>query len=63
MRSLIEKLPAGEVEAEEFLGEEALKVSTELLGALEERRKKGMAPFAILAEKSAVKLVKEGRGR
>ncbi|MEM2902742.1 MAG: hypothetical protein QXO32_08465 [Candidatus Bathyarchaeia archaeon] len=43
---------------EELLGEEELEVSTELLEALEKRRKKGMVPFAILTEKSAVELVK-----
>ncbi|MEM1548393.1 MAG: hypothetical protein QXN75_03455 [Thermoproteota archaeon] len=61
LKSLIEELLVLEVEGEELSLVEA-GVSTQLLEALEERSKKGMLPFTIESRKSAVELVKEGRG-
>ena len=60
LRSIIEELLAEEVEAEELAGEE-IAVSGEIK-ALEEERKKGRIPFKVISEKSAVELVREGRG-
>ncbi|MGB9717193.1 MAG: hypothetical protein ACPL4E_01965 [Thermoproteota archaeon] len=61
LKSLIEELLTLEVEGEEFLLGEA-NASTELLETLEERRKKGLMPFTIKSKKSAVELIREGRG-
>jgi hypothetical protein len=61
LKSLVEELLTLEVEGEEFL-EGEIRASKELLTALEERRKEGRAPFVIKSKKSAVELVREGRG-
>ncbi len=65
LKSIIESLLSGEVEAEE--AEEAeyegLNVSEELLKALVEKRQKGELPFAIQSRMRAVELVREGRGK
>jgi macrodomain Ter protein organizer (MatP/YcbG family) len=61
LKSLIEELLILEVEGEEFFEGET-PTSKELLTALEERRRKGTAPFVIKSKKSAVELVREGRG-
>lgn len=61
LKSLVEELLALEVAGEEFLeGEKG--ISTEMLKALEEKRSKGSNPFVIKSKKSAVELVREGRG-
>lgn len=61
LKSLMEKLISMELKAEELLEGEA-EVSTEVLEALKERRRRGLLPFVISSEKSAVELVREGRG-
>jgi len=61
LRSLIEGLLKMEIEAEELLKEES-KISEEHIKVLEERRRRGEVPFIILSERTAVELVKEGRG-
>lgn len=61
LKSLIEELLFLEVEGEELSLSEA-GVSTRLLEALEERRRRGMVPFTIESKRSAVELVREGRG-
>ena len=61
LKSLIEELLSSEVEAEGILREK-FKVSEKLFKALEENRKRGQIPFIISSRKSAVELVREGRG-
>ncbi len=61
LKSLIEELLVNEVEAEELLGEE-LEFSEEQVKALEKERRNRKNPFTISIEKSAVELVREGRG-
>jgi len=63
LKSLIEELLSNEVKADEFLGEGKSGASEELLEALKKRREGGLLPFIISSRKSAVELVKEGRGR
>jgi hypothetical protein len=61
LKSLVEELLTLEVEGEELLEGET-GASAELLKALEERRREGSTPFAIKSKKSAVELLREGRG-
>jgi len=63
LKSLIDELLSNEVKADEFLVEGESKASEELLEALKKRREEGLVPFIISSRKSAVELVKEGRGR
>ena len=61
LRSIVEELLSDEVEGGE-IRMEGLRVSKELLSALDERRKAGEIPFTISSKRSAVELVREGRG-
>jgi len=61
LRSLIEELLAMEVEAEELLSEK-VAIDESTVKALLEERKTGKVPFIIVSKKTAVELVREGRG-
>jgi predicted transcriptional regulator len=61
LKAIIEELLRREIEAEEILKDEA-KVSEEDINILMRRRMEGKLPFTIISDKSAVDLVKEGRG-
>ncbi|MGC9086990.1 MAG: hypothetical protein ACP5IT_12435 [Thermoproteota archaeon] len=61
LRSIIEELLAMEIEAEELLGEK-VTVDESAVEALLKERKKGKMPFVIVSKKTAVELVREGRG-
>ncbi len=61
LKSIVEGLLSDEVERGEVRTEE-LRVSKELLSALDKRRKAGEMPFTISSKRSAVELVREGRG-
>jgi len=62
LKGLIEGLLTNELQGEEASSGE-IKVSEKLLGALEEKRRKGLNPFTVLSEKSAVELIREERDR
>jgi len=60
LKSLIERLLEMEIEAEKVMEED--KPAEEEIRYLEEKRRKGEIPFMIISRKTAVELVKEGRG-
>ena len=61
LKSLIERLLEMEIEAEKVM-EEDKPAEEEEIRYLEEKRRKGEIPFMIISRKTAVELVKEGRG-
>lgn len=61
LKDLVEELLLSEVKGEEFI--KSMKISEELMNSLKERADKGEIPFIISSKKSAVELVREGRGR
>jgi len=61
LKAMIESLLIAEVEAD-LSSVDELQVSEEHLKRLLKRRKRGKPPFMIRSERSAVELVREGRG-
>lgn len=61
LKDLVEELLLNEVRAEEFM--KSIHVSEELMQKLQDRIDKGEIPFTISTDKTAVELVREGRGR
>jgi len=61
LKDLVEELLSNEVRAEEFM--KNLHVSEELMQKLQDRVDKGEIPFVISTSKTAVELIREGRGR
>jgi len=61
LKDLVEELLSNEVRAEEFM--KNIRVSEELMRKLQDRIDKGEIPFTISTSKTAVELVREGRGR
>jgi hypothetical protein len=62
LKSMIEELLKREIEAEEILKDET-SISEEDINLLMKRRIEGKHPFTIISSKSAVELVREGRGQ
>ena len=60
LKNLIEELLSNEVRAEELM--KNVRVSEELMQKLQDRADKGEIPFTISSNKTAVELVREGRG-
>lgn len=61
LKNLVEELLSNEVRGEEFM--QSLPVSAELMQSLQDRVDKGEVPFIISTNRTAVELVREGRGR
>ncbi len=61
LKDLVEELLSNEVRGEEFM--QSLPVSAELMQSLQDRVDKGEVPFIISTNRTAVELVREGRGR
>jgi hypothetical protein len=62
LKSMIEELLKREIEAEEILKDET-SILEEDINLLMKRRIEGKHPFTIISSKSAVELVREGRGQ
>jgi hypothetical protein len=60
LKSLIERLLEMEIEVEKVMEKD--RPAEEEIRYLEEKRRKGEIPFMIISRKTAVELVKEGRG-
>jgi predicted DNA-binding ribbon-helix-helix protein len=61
LKDLVEEVLSSEVRADELA--KSIQVSQELMQKLQDRVDKGEIPFTIVTNKTAVELVKEGRGR
>jgi predicted DNA-binding ribbon-helix-helix protein len=61
LKNLVEELLSNEVRGEDYM--KSTHVSEELMQKLWDRADKGEIPFTITTNKTAVELVREGRGR
>jgi predicted nucleic acid-binding Zn-ribbon protein len=60
LKSLIERLLEMEIEVEKVMEKD--RPAEEEIRSLEEKRRRGEIPLMIISRKTAVELVKEGRG-
>jgi hypothetical protein len=60
LKSLIERLPEMKIEVEKVMEKD--RPAEGEIRSLEERRRRGEIPLMIISRKTAVELVKEGRG-
>ncbi len=61
LKNLVEELLSNEVRGEEFMQD--IHVLEELMQKMQERADRGEIPFTIHSNKTAVELIREGRGR
>ena len=61
LKSLIEGLLLSVIEGSELASGMELEIQEDALKVFRERRKRGLLPFKIISEKTAVELVREGK--